>query len=260
MGEKPSARPMASDSPYNALLTYRDDLSAGLAIFRCRFVDATVPFLPGQYSALGLASGGTLVQRPYSIASSARQPQTGYEFYIRLVPDGALTPLLFRLRRGDGLAMRGPKGRFTLEPGDTRTHLFIASGCGIAPFMAMLRTLHDDATPRRTVLLHGVSYERELGYRAILENWEGSGGYPLRYVPTVSRPDVPENADWQGRRGRVESIVGPVCDELGLHPENVVAYLCGHPDMISAAETTLRTRGFAPSQIRTELYWPKKRV
>ncbi len=252
-------RPVASDPSSNALLTDRADITAGLAVFRCRFVGAPVTFHPGQYLTLGLVSDGRLVQRPYSIASSARQIETGYEFYIRLVPDGALTPRLFRLRAGDALAIRGPKGKFTLQPQDPRTHLFIASGCGIAPFMSMLRTLRDDAAPRRTVLLHGVSSERELGYREILEEWERDGGYPLTYVPTVSRPSAPENAGWRGRRGRVEAIVAPVCHELGLRAADTVAYICGHPEMIAAAETTLRQRGFLPSHIRTELYWPLTR-
>ena len=259
MNEDQRTGPSASGQRHNAVLTFRDDVAAGLAILRCRFDGDQLPFVPGQYVTLGLAAAGKLVQRAYSIASSARQLESGYELYIRLVPDGALTPRLFALRPGDRVAMRRPKGRFTLQPDDGRTHLFVASGCGIAPFMAMLRTLHDDGARRRVVVVHGVSYERELGYRAILEDWERTGSDPLTYVPTLSRPAAPEHSAWRGRTGRAETIVGPVCEELGLRPEDTVAYICGHPDMIEAAEIALHRRGFAPPQIRTERYWPKTR-
>jgi ferredoxin-NADP reductase len=73
----------------------------------------------------------------------------------------------------------------------------------------------------------------------------------------VSRPGDPSNAAWTGRTGRVESIVGPVFDELGLTPSNAIAYICGNPDMILAAEATLLSRGFPEEQVKKELYWPK---
>ena len=51
--------------------------------------------------------------------------------------------------------------------------------------------------------------------------------------------------------------MAPVLDELGLTPANSVAYICGNPDMILAAEQTLLERGYAEDQVHKELYWPK---
>ena len=79
----------------------------------------------------------------------------------------------------------------------------------------------------------------------------------MTYVPTVSRPNDPLNAAWTGRTGRVESILGPVLDELGLTPANSIAYICGNPDMILSAEETLLARGYPEEQVHKELYWPK---
>ena len=97
--------------------------------------------------------------------------------------------------------MIGPKGKFMLQPDDERTHIFISSGTGNAPFVAMMRQLLIDGRPRPVVFLNGVSYADELGYRAILEDWEASGAYPVTYIPTVSRPDDPRNSDWTGPDG-----------------------------------------------------------
>ena len=40
-------------------------------------------------------------------------------------------------------------------------------------------------------------------------------------------------------------------------PDNAIAYICGNPDMILAAEQTLLERGFPEPQVKKELYWPK---
>jgi ferredoxin--NADP+ reductase len=153
--------------------------------------------------------------------------------------------------------IKGPKGRFLLEPEDDRTHLFISSGTGIAPFISMMRTLRMDGTPRRTIVLHGASYIDDLGYREEVESHERSGTYPCLYIPTISRANAPKNADWTGRTGRVEAIVPDVLEEFGLTPENTIAYLCGNPDMIENADALLTARGFPEAQIKKELYWPK---
>ena len=87
--------------------------------------------------------------------------------------------------------------------------------------------------------------------------WAASGDYPVTFIPTVSRPNDPANADWTGRTGRVESIVAPVFEELGLSPDSTVAYLCGNPDMILSAEQTLLELGLPETAVKKELYWPK---
>jgi ferredoxin--NADP+ reductase len=243
---------------YNATLVRREDENESLAYFWVRFDGDSTPFETGQYMTIGVMVDGKIVQRPYSVASApAVAGSDGYEFYIRLVEGGAFTTLLWRLPVGHGMRMIGPKGKFTLQPDDDRTHIFISSGTGNAPFVAMMRQLLIDGRPRPVVFLNGVSYADELGYRALLDEWEASGTYPVTYVPTVSRPADPRNQAWMGRTGRVETILGPVLDELGLSPADSIAYICGNPDMILAAEATLLERGYPEDQVHKELYWPK---
>ena len=138
-----------------------------------------------------------------------------------------------------------------------RVHLFISSGTGNAPFVSMMRELLAVGAPRRAVFINGVSHVRDLGYRELLEGWEASGEYPVTFVPTVSRPNDPSNADWPGRTGRAETVVEPVFRDLGLDPDDTVAYLCGNPDMILAAEQTLLGLGLPEPAVKKELYWPK---
>ena len=251
-------RVIDADAPqYNATLVRREDQHEGLAYFVVRLDGDPTPFEPGQYMTIGVMVEGKIVQRPYSIASAPRDAADGYEMYIRLVDRGMFTPLLWRLPVGHRMRMIGPKGKFTLLPEDDRIHLFISSGTGSAPFVAMMRETLAGGVPRRTVMLNGASYERDLGYRELLDGWQQSGDYPVTFIPTVSRPGDARNAGWTGRTGRVESIVEPVCAELGLDPTNTIAYLCGNPDMILAAEATLLGLGYPEASVKMELYWPK---
>jgi ferredoxin--NADP+ reductase len=244
---------------YNATLVKRVDDTEDLASFWVRFDNEPTPFEAGQYMTIGVRIEDKILQRPYSVASSPREAADGYEMYVRLVPVFRFTTALWRLPVGHRMRMIGPKGKFMLQPEDERTHLFISTGTGIAPFISMMRTATIDGAPRRVVMLNGVSYEHDLGYRALLEGWQASGEYPVTYIPTVSRPNDPANAGWSGRAGRAEANVAAVCDELGLTPANTIAYICGNPEMIVTAESLLLERGFAEEQVKTELYWPKAR-
>jgi ferredoxin-NADP reductase len=248
----------AEDERYNASLVRRVDQHENLSYFWVKFDGDPTSFEPGQYMTIGVFIDGRIVQRPYSVASAPVDAgDTGYEMYLRLVQGGTFTPVLWDLPVGHRMRMIGPKGKFMLEPDDDRVHLFVSSGTGNAPFIAMMRQMLADGRPRKAVFLNGVSYARDLGYRDLVEGWESSGEYPVRYIPTVSRPNDPANADWTGRTGRVETIVGPIFDELGLRPDDTVAYLCGNPDMIIAAEQTLLGLGMPDDAVKKELYWPK---
>jgi len=242
---------------YNATLTGRVDETDDLAFFTVRANGEPIPFEAGQYLTIGVFADGKLVQRPYSVASAPRAADAGYEFYVRHVPILRFTTLLWRLPIGHGMRMIGPKGKFLLEPDDTRTHLYVSTGTGIAPFISMMKETLAEGRPRRTVMLHGCSYVDELGYRTLLEDWQRAGTYPVQYVPTISRPNDARNAGWSGLTGRVETVIGRVCEEHRLRPEKTVVYICGNPEMILNVEADLMERDFPEFHVKKELYWPK---
>ena len=252
---------VADDERYNASVVHREDQTDDLAKVWVKFDGDPVPFQAGQYMTIGVFSEGKIWQRPYSVASAPLDAGTsGYEMYVRLVPIERFTSLLWRLPVGHRMRMIGPKGRFMLEPDDDRTHLFVSTGTGIAPFIAMIRQTERLGDKRRTVILNGCSYVDELGYRDELEAWQADGSYPLTYVPTISRPADPRNAGWDGRKGRAEQVVRDVCADLQLEPESTVVYICGNPDMIVNVESILMDIGFPEFHVKKELYWPKGKV
>jgi ferredoxin--NADP+ reductase len=252
-------RAIAAESPqYNATLVRREDHTSDLATFWVRHDGDAVPFAPGQYMTIGVEVDGKILQRPYSVASAPSVAGTeGYEMYVRLVPVIRFTTALWRVPVGQRMRIIGPKGKFLLEPDDRRTHLYVSTGTGIAPFISMIRETMAEGRPRKTVVLHGCSYVDELGYRDQLEAWQRDQTYPVTYVPTISRPGDARNAAWQGRTGRVEAVVRSVCHDLHLRPERTVVYICGNPDMILNVESVLMDAGFPEFHVKKELYWPK---
>ena len=238
----------------NATLARRDDVTCDIARFTIRPDDGVPAFEPGQYLALGIRVGDRLVQRPYSTASRPASGET-LEFLIRRVPGGTLTPQLWGLRPGSRLRLGRPKGLFTLLPDDDRAHLFVATGTGLAPFMSMLDALLERPAPPPVMVVHGVARATELAYRQLLQGLAAQCAR-IVYAPTVSRPGDLASAGWSGRVGRAETVLGPLLDEHAPVPGSVVAYLCGNPGMVVAAEHVLRERGLSPGAVRTEHYWP----
>jgi ferredoxin-NADP reductase len=234
----------------NAVLAERHDVTTDIARFVVR-PDGPVPaFEPGQYFSLGLELDGAPILRPYSTASPRGAADT-LEFLVKRVSTGTFTPVLWNIPVGERLWIGPPKGLFTLTPNDPRTHLLISAGTGIAPFISMLSDLIGHAP---AVVAHGVSYAAELAYRPWLESLAAS--LPdIHYVPTVSRPDAPQNAGWTGRSGRAEQVLPAIWDELRLDPIRTIAYLCGNPEMVERSRETLLELGLAPEAIVHENYW-----
>ena len=243
---------------YRAQVARRVDFAPDLWMLRVN-AGAAFPFVPGQYATLGIDVEGKRIERPYSIASAPSESEI--EFFFELVPNGALTPHLYRLQSGDQVFMRKvPKGKFCLDTSNGRTnHLLISTVTGVAPFVSYVRTLSKEWQEGRfdgthkLYLLNGASRPWEFGYREELVEFDKNLPW-FKYVPTVSRPW--DHSDWAGEIGRADDILRKYADHWELEPGNTVAYLCGHPEMIEHSKAILKRRGFVDrANIKEEVYW-----
>ncbi len=266
----------------NATLMERHDYTAELSVVRVRPDSGVVPdFVPGQFIKLGLPREGCelrvstyldsdrtrtaprMIRRAYSIASSPLQREF-LEFIVVRVETGKLTPRLWTMDVGGRVWMDNQvNGRFTLEPiPPDKDVVMVATGTGIAPYMSMLRTYIDEPPWRRVVVINGVRYEADLGYRAELEAMVRV--HPdMRYIPVVSRE--PEGGPWTGLRGHVQQVLEPAIYEslVGspLDPHQCHVMLCGNPAMVIDVHELLEQRGFRthssqqPGNIHFERYW-----
>ena len=220
-------------------------------------------FAAGQYATLGVETADGLVERAYSIVSSPAEPEL--EFFFELVPQGELTPLLYKLGPGDEIVVRKtPKGRFTLDTTSGRTgHFLLCTVTGLAPFVSFARMLFKDwkegrfTGEHRLFIVQGASRLSELGYREEMEQLASEVPW-LTYVPTISRPwDEPE---WTHETGRVDDLIRKYGDQWLLTPQNATAYLCGHPEMVEHGKAILRRRGWTKEAIKEEIYFLAKKA
>jgi ferredoxin--NADP+ reductase len=240
----------------SAELVERVDFAADHALMRFK-LDTTFSFVPGQYATIAVQDGDKLIARPYSIVSAPHEPLL--EFFIELVPNGALTPRLWALKKGDHALIRNRMaGKFVRAEEDAVTnHLMIATVTGAAPFISMARALAAEMkrgkpAVHRLYILHGASHSSELGtYKDELTQLARDGW--LHYVPTVSRPW--EDPQWKGETGRVEELIRKYLDRLNLQPDTTFAYVCGHPQMIENAKGILQRARFPVKRIKEEVFF-----
>jgi ferredoxin--NADP+ reductase len=245
------------DRFYRAQITARVDFAPDLWSVRVR-PGGEFKFAPGQYATLGLDGLEKRSERPYSIVSSPYEGEI--EFFFELVPNGQLTPHVYKLQVGDVLNMRKiPKGRFTLETKGERTnHLLISTVTGVAPFVSFARSLYEDwkegkfSGEHKLFLLNGASRSWEFGYLEELRKFAAEVPW-LTYVPTVSRPW--DDPSWSGEVGRVDDLVRKYTDMWGINGNNGWAYICGHPGMIENTKGILKRIGFGKETMKEEIYW-----
>lgn len=217
-----------------------------------------VPFEPGQFLQLGLELDEGEVKRPYSVAS----PHGAVlDFYIVEVDGGKLTPHLNRLIEGDSiLVSEKAAGSFTLSHcPNGQTLWLIATGTGLAPYVAMLRDPNVWEKYERVVLVHGVRYRADLSYLDELADYAKSRAGRFTFIPVVSR----ENGD-HSLRGRITHCLedGRLEERAGTNfDQNCCIMMCGNPDMLTDLEAQFAERSItkhkrnAPGQIVVERYW-----
>ena len=267
----------------NAVVTLRNQVSPWLMILQVVPDGWEFPaYVPGQITSLGLfgsasrcalaepesgvAAPDKLIKRAYSIASSPVN-RDFLEFYVALVPGGALTPRLFNLKIGDRIWLsQKAVGKFTFD--DSRVPkganvVLVATSSGLAPFVSMLSTHLRFPAQRRVAIIHGVRHSWDLGYRSILMAMEHLRTN-FTYLPVISRPNE-EPVPWKGATGHVQDVwkSGAIEKAWGSRPgpENTHVFMCGSPRMSESMLEILGQEGFKvdtknePGQVHVEKYW-----
>lgn len=217
-------------------------------------------FQPGQFLHLALnGDDGKIINRPYSVASPHGER---LDFFIVVVPDGKLTPRLWKLDVGDELMVSEKGvGRFTLEHSPVAPTLWLfATGTGLAPYIAMLRDRYVWDTYQRIVVSHGVRFAVDLGYQDEFNDFAIRYPERFRYLPSTTRERVDGIL-----HGRIPTLVesGEIeaAARFELSASDSTVMLCGNPAMLDSMVEHLETRGLkehrrkSPGQIVLERYW-----
>jgi ferredoxin--NADP+ reductase len=145
-----------------------------------------------------------------------------------------------------------------LSPGE---HLWmLATGTGLAPYIAMLRHLAELTGFRRLILAHSVRHANELAFADELNQLAAAAPSRFRYLPIVTRETVP--GCLQGRiPALLEDDVLQAKAERPLDPAESRVMVCGNPDFTATMRAALNERGFIPCRrglagsMLFEKYW-----
>jgi propane monooxygenase reductase subunit len=180
---------------------------------------------------------GTDEVRSFSMANTTCREDGKLEFVIKVYPDGLFSHFLeSELSVGDRLELTGPYGVFTLREGHDEDLVFVGGGAGMAPILALLRSMAERGIKRKATYYYGARRRRDLCFedelRALEQTLEN-----FRYVPALSEPDDAD--DWDGEVGLITDVVKS--HEAGLGGAH--AYVCGPPPMVEAAMPLLSQLG-----------------
>jgi propane monooxygenase reductase component len=199
----------------------------------------TLDYHAGQYVDVRIPGSDEV--RSFSMANL---PGGELEFMIKVYEEGRFSRLLSSgdLKPGDELEITGPYGVFTLRAKSDRPLLFIGGGAGMAPILALLRSLAEQGSTRPAVYYYGARHIHDLFHTEELATLEER--LPnFRFVPALSECGGEE--DWGGERGLITDVVARCETQLS----EVDAYLCGPPPMVDAAIGLLVQNGVPESRV-----------
>lgn len=228
-------------------------------LFSLRFEADVGDFKAGQFVRIALDIDGERVGRPYSLVNAPHEPLQ--EIYFNVVKGGPLSPRLALLNPGDSLWLsKGTNGFMVLdEVPDAKQLWLLATGTGIGPFLAILKTAAPWTRFEHIVLGHSVQYARELTYHEVIDELRTAHEDKFHYVPLVTREVVPgtlaQRIPVALASGELESSAGIILSATDSH-----VMLCGNSAMITDMSEALALRGMHrhrrrdPGHITTEKY------
>jgi ferredoxin--NADP+ reductase len=192
-------------------------------------------FENGHFVMLGLNVDGRPLMRAYSIASPNWEEQL--EFFSIKVAHGPLTSRLQYIKPGDSILMsRKPTGTLLISDLLPGKHLYLlATGTGLAPFLAVMRDPETYERFDKVIVTHGVRHAEDLAYADYIEPKHEFLGDVIRekllYYPAVSREPFRNH-------GRLTTLLetGEMPKALGLPPINANDdrfMICGSPGMLA---------------------------
>jgi ferredoxin-NADP reductase/ferredoxin len=231
-------------------LTDIKDLSYDTKLFR--FVSANhdrplAPFRAGQYIGVSVNINGVRTSRPYSLVSSPNQ-LAYYELGIRKKEGGFVSPFLYHNAHvGDIFEVSEPLGNLYYNALFHGNNLvFIAGGCGITPFLSILRDITERAVPVDVMLLYGCVTEKDILFNNEMQDIQLRRSN-IKITHILSEP----SSDWKGECGFITK------DKILAQIESIkdkYFYVVGNRPMYQFIENELKDMGVPRHKVYYEAF------
>jgi ferredoxin-NADP reductase len=220
---------------------------------RFRRVDGELPpFRAGQYVNLFATIGGVRTSRPLSISSAPGGVHL--DLTVRGKPGGFFSNwLLKNANTGDIFESTGPAGSFCIEPLIDRGEIvMIAGGCGVTPFMSIIREAVINGFSRKLRLIYGCRHGSDVIFQKELVDTAAENP-ELDFTLVLSEP----GAGYVGPRG---FITADVIKRYAGGIDGKTFMVCGPNAMYDLVARELAAVGVPLHKVRRELYGPPDKV
>lgn len=181
-------------------------------------------FRAGQFVLFDVAlpDNATDIQtRAFSIASTPTEDDL--LFVAKLKEGGRASEWIeSRLKEGDTVHTQGPFGNFVIDKENPKELFFIATSTGVAPFRSQIIDALESGFTKQIDLVFGVRHTEDLFWKAEFEKLAQQYENFSLHIALSG-----DNDDWDGHKGRVQSLVHLICKDFSQ--KNI--YVCGSPEM-----------------------------
>lgn len=208
------------------------------------------PHIPGQYCSIKITDqDGFDSARDYSLTC---KPNTfgKLEFAVQLIENGAVSPALHKLRKGDEVLIKGPLGtHFVLDQIKKNPLILIGAGSGIAPYISMLETLAHESSQRDVYFLASFRTKDEIPFFKQLTQIEKKLK-SSKFFYTLTR-EQPTN--WKGHFGRIDQLfLDNSLKNVSLDESDI--YICGLANFVEDMKGILVQQGAKEESIFIEIF------
>ncbi len=194
-------------------------------------------FIPGQYCMMSLDSVPG-ISRPFTFTSIPSDPYI--DLTIKLMKH--FTKMLFELKPGDHLTLKGPYGKaLNIEPG--RQTAYIAGGSGITPFMSHIREKIREGDISRNYLFYSNRTEEDIIFKEELVSVDKRPNFTI--INMLSR-------DSNKKGYESGHITRTMIDKYINDPKSYKWYVCGPPAMNESMLEMLQNIGVAKESVSHE--------
>jgi ferredoxin-NADP reductase len=222
-----------------------------VATFTFELPQGTLEFSPGQYLVMHIPPDA---RRIFSLVNVPGSSQ--FEFLAKIIPGGVASEYFLSLREGAAVEFAGPAGVFKMRQSPT-PKLFIATGTGIAPILAIVRHHLKSGPQQKFTLLWGLKSRADIYCQAELESL--TKRYPnFSYFLCLSREASIDVFALDYRDNIVLGRVNKKLDGLLKNHEVTAAthefYISGDRNIVEDLRQHLLAAGIAKEQISFEKF------
>jgi len=200
----------------------------------------------GQFLTFLFVLNGRELRRSYSFSSTPGIDRLPSVTVKRVVNGEVSRYLIDHLKVGDVVSCLAPSGKFLLEEGVERTHVFVAAGSGMTPVFSLIREALYRRPAENVVLITQNRDSRSVLFRSALEELVRLFPARFRWMSLLSGAMPVARLN----NGLLTELLDSM--EIWGRDKRPFFYLCGPPGFMRMTVFTLRLLGVPDREIRRE--------